>query len=98
MIRTICPSLAMRMKALGAKALAACASSLANGRCRPSIRPPPAAAACRNERRETPFADDERSAPLAVDVRCSRIILRLPIRSIVRLVWLLRELAHKYRL
>src|SRR5262249_18504652 len=70
MVRTIFPSLPMRMKALGVKpgAPAASASPFANGKRRLSNNPPPAAApACRKARRETPRADDERAEPAAKD-------------------------------
>src|SRR5262252_9022808 len=67
MVRTICPSPPMRMKALGAKPSAPAASAWpsADGRLRLSIRPPPAAApACRKARREKLFADEDRLEPV----------------------------------
>jgi hypothetical protein len=71
MVRTICPSLPMRMKALGAKPAAAAASAFwfGNGRLRLSSRPPPAAApACKKTRREKQLADGERPEPVAWEV------------------------------
>src|SRR5882724_190744 len=77
MVRTICPSLPMRMKALGAKLSpsAASASRFANGRLMLSIRPPPAAAPTRRKlRRERSFADADRTGRVVGDVRCSEIM------------------------
>src|SRR6266436_2662862 len=77
MVRTICPSPSIWMKAFGAKpsAPAASASPVANGRLRLSIRPPPAAAPARsNLRRERPFADGDRPVPAAREARRSKIM------------------------
>src|SRR6476660_4561168 len=65
MVKTTCPSVPIRMNALGTKPLdrAAAAPRPANGNWRLSTKPPPAAAAARrNLRREKPIADPDCSA------------------------------------
>src|SRR6266581_319544 len=83
MVKTICPSLPMRMNALGTKTLesAAAAARPGNGSWRLSIKPPlAAAAACRNLRRERPTADPESSprawSTLSLKVMCASLGLR----------------------
>src|SRR5262245_58284745 len=76
MVRTTCPSLPMRMNALGTKPVesAASASWPAKGNWRQSIKPPPAAAVeRRNLRRERPIAATD-SVTRALSMLSVRVI------------------------